>query len=162
MTHYRKLLDEVGDRDTIGAWDLTDAKGQPIEAPVIIDAVVKGAVLDPKTSRKKEAYLVTFRGKAKRLVMGPTIGDSIAAVLDSVDTAAWVGKSVTLYPGLTKDPAQEVVECVRVRLTDAQMRSRHIRSRVRAKLIADRKLGGATARVSGDPRGDMPESGGAK
>lgn len=154
MAHYKKLLGETGDRETLGAWDLTDDRGQPRDVPVVIASVEKGTVPDPKSGRRKDVYLVSFQRGSKKLVLGPTIGDSIAAAVGSPDTGAWAGQRITLRPGLTTI-GPDVVECVRVVLSDEQMRSPFLRGKVRAKLLADAKLRLPTARVAGDPRGDM-------
>lgn len=155
MTHYKKLLGETGERETLGAWDLTDERGQPRDVRVTIAGVEKGTVPDPKSGAKKQVYLIRFQRGSKKLVLGPTIGDSIAAAVGSADTGDWVGQAITLRPGLTT-VNRDVVECVRVVLTDEQMASPHMRGKVRAKLLADRRLSLPTARVTGDPRGDMP------
>ena len=105
MAHYMTMFD----RDYIGAFDL-DGK----DATVTIVSVTAGQLTAPGGKKNKKP-VVKFEGKEKGLALNKTNCKTIAG-LYGVDTEAWVGKQITLYPTTTTFGAEEV-HCIRVRPT---------------------------------------------
>jgi hypothetical protein len=64
-------------------------------------------------STKDKRAVVRFEETPKKLVLNKTNAKTIARLLGN-ETAAWVGKRVTLYPTTTKF-GPDTVDCIRVR-----------------------------------------------
>jgi len=104
MSDYRTLFD----RDYIGAWDL------PGDVTVVITDVKAGEIVG-QNGRKAKKPIVRFEGKEKALLCNKTNAKTIAGLYGN-DTAAWIGKKVTLYPTQTQ-MGGETMDCIRVRQT---------------------------------------------
>lgn len=103
------------ERDALGQWDLIDprtgAKKRPVVVIESIDKYVPyqrrkkrhpDGLLDPKTGRPMmieeplNKLKLTFVGKRKYLIVGPTLRKTIEA-LYGTKPRAWIGKKITLY-----------------------------------------------------------------
>lgn len=104
MPHWKSMMDE---KDFLFAFDL-----QGKEAVVTIDRVIAGEI-SGEQGRKTKKPIATFVGKKKKLALNATNCKTIAALYGN-DTAAWSGKSITLYPTTTTFGGT-TVECIRVR-----------------------------------------------
>lgn len=104
MPHYKTMYDE---KDMLFAHDLGGK-----DATVTIEKVWAGEI-SGEQGRKSKKPFVSFKGKAKKLALNKTNGKTIAQ-LYGTDTAAWVGKSITIYPTTTTF-GNDTVECIRVK-----------------------------------------------
>lgn len=106
MTDYRGLYD----RDYIGHWDL---EGRDVT--VTISKVTPGELV-AQGNRKSKKPIVHFVGKDKGFVVNKTNGRTIAS-LYGPKIEDWVGKKITLFCTMTRDPSggSGEVECIRVR-----------------------------------------------
>lgn len=104
---FRQLFD----REYIGAFDLVDAKGKPIDATVTIARVEAKTLTNQKGKTLKP--VIWFEGREKGFVANKTNCKTIAGMYGN-RTEAWVGKRITLYP-TTTSVGGETVECIRVR-----------------------------------------------
>lgn len=104
MPHYKTMYDE---KDMLFAFDLGGK-----EVTVTIEKVWAGEI-SGEQGRKSKKPFVSFRGKTKKLALNKTNGKTIAQ-LYGTDTAAWVGKSITIYPTTTTF-GNDTVECIRVK-----------------------------------------------
>lgn len=95
------------DRDYIGAWDLA---GRDVTA--VIKKVTAGK-LTGSGGKSAKKPIVYFEGKEKGFALNKTNGKCIAAMYGN-DTAAWVGKRITIYPTTTTF-GSDTVDCIRVR-----------------------------------------------
>jgi len=132
MTHYRSLLDH----EFLGAFDLQrDGKG--IEVTITIGKVELTECFDPKTNEKgKKLCIVPAERPERKFALNKTNADLIAA-LHGTDADKWVGKKITLYPAQTAFGKRRE-DCIRVKVPEEVIRdSPTIRSRVRAKLLAE-------------------------
>lgn len=103
MPDYRSMFD----RDYLAAFDLG---GRDVTVTI---ARVEGKELTGSGGRKTKKPVVYFDGKEKGFTCNKTNGKVIAALYGN-DTAAWVGKRITLYP-TTTSMGGETVDCIRVR-----------------------------------------------
>lgn len=103
VTDYRAMFD----RDYIGAWDLG---GQDVTVRI---TKVQAGELIAQGGRKSKKPLCWFEGKEKGFVFNKTNAKIVAAMYGN-DTAAWIGKRITLYPTTTQ-MGGETVDCIRVR-----------------------------------------------
>ena len=85
-----------------------DLRGQPLA--VTIDRVAH-EVVDPGTGER--AYVLFFLGHKRGLRLNRINARTIGKI-HGVETSAWAGKAVELYPTLTTFKSEEVV-CIRVR-----------------------------------------------
>lgn len=104
-TDYRTLFD----RDYIGAFDL-----QGRDVVVTISKVI-GGELTAMGGRKSKKPILYFENKDKGMIMNKTNSKTVAAMFGNfVET--WVGKRITLFVGMTRDPSTGGdIECLRVR-----------------------------------------------
>jgi hypothetical protein len=100
---YRSMFD----RDYIGAWDLA---GKDVTIAI---ARVEGKELTAAGGRKTKKPVVYFEGKEKGFALNKTNGKTIAGMYGN-DTAAWIGKKITIY-ATTTSMGGETVDCIRVR-----------------------------------------------
>lgn len=104
-TDYRSLYD----KDYIGAWDLKDK-----DVTVTITAV-KGGNLVGQGGRKTKKPIVYMKGTEKGFAVNATNGRAIATMYGPL-VENWVGKKITLYKSMTRNPNGDGdVECIRVR-----------------------------------------------
>ena len=105
-TDYRSLYD----KDYLGSWDVEAG-----EVTLTIIRVVGGTLTRPggKQNKKPVCY---FRETKKGFAVNPTNGKSIATMYGKA-IEGWVGKRITLYMSMTRDPERKdsETECIRVR-----------------------------------------------
>lgn len=135
MRHWKTLVAS----DYLGAWDLADSAGNPIEVSTTIEAIEWTELFDAKSKRRDKLSrkaVMSFRNLPKPLVLSKTHLACFAAQHgDNAD--AWVGKPVTLYPARTKF-GRDKVECIRVRTPVDLIRSHPaFTERLREKLLAE-------------------------
>jgi hypothetical protein len=106
---YRTMFD----REYIGAWDLVDAEGRPVDVAVTITKVEAKKVKGPRGESLKP--VISFEGKERSLLANKTNSRTIAGMYGP-KTEEWIGKRITMYPTMTNSPDGEV-ECIRVRPT---------------------------------------------
>lgn len=111
MSHIMQFFD----RDYLGVWDLGGA-----DRLVTIERVEAGTVRN--ATKKNRKPLLFVRGKKLPLALNKTNAKTIAS-LYGTDTRAWAGKQIVLYP-TTTEFAGETVECIRVRPTVPNARTR--------------------------------------
>jgi hypothetical protein len=135
-TDYRKLYN----KDFVGAWDLPDR-----DLTVTIERVEAGNLMGPG-GRKSRRPVIYMKAAAKGFVVNPTNGKTIATMYGKM-IEGWVGKRITLFKSMTRDPngGEEQVECIRVR---PQVPS--------SRPVTE--AGMAAATVLGDLSTGMPES----
>lgn len=97
------------DREYIGAWDLAGG-----DVHVTIEKVEAGTLVAPGGKKNKKP-VVYFRGTPKGFALNKTNAKAIASMYGN-DTAAWIGKRITIYPTQTQFGG-DTVECIRVRPT---------------------------------------------
>jgi len=106
-TDYRSLYD----REFVGAWEL-----QGKDVIVTISKVV-GGELTAVGGRKSKKPILSFEGKEKKMIVNKTNAKVIAALYGTI-VEYWVGKRITLFVGMTRDPSTGGdIECLRVRPT---------------------------------------------
>jgi hypothetical protein len=76
-------------------------------------ASVKAGKLTGEGGKSSKKPICHFKGKDKPLALNVTNCKTIAAMYGN-DTAAWVGKRITIYP-TTTDFGGKTCECIRVR-----------------------------------------------
>jgi hypothetical protein len=103
MADYRSMFD----RDYIGAWDLGGA-----DVTVTI-AKVEAKELRAGGSKATKKPVVYFASADKGFALNKTNAKVIAG-LYGPDTAAWIGKRITIYPTQTSFGG-DTVDCIRVR-----------------------------------------------
>ena len=104
-TDYRSLYD----KDYIGAWDLKDN-----DVNVTITKVIGGSLVGVG-GRKSRKPVIYMRGTEKGFAVNATNGKTIAALYGN-HVEKWVGKKITLYKSMTRNPNGDGdVECIRVR-----------------------------------------------
>ena len=81
-----------------------------------------------KDGTTKKQLVLSFVGKQKRLGLNITNASTIAKNLDSTESAAWIGKQITLYP-TTDRLGHEMVDCIRVREVINQRQLREMAGR---------------------------------
>jgi len=107
---YRAMFDGK----YLGAWNLVDKDGNKRDCIVTIASVkAEKVVMEGGVSNKKP--VLTFEGKDLPMVCCKTNAKTIAAMYGN-DTAAWIGKRITLYSTTTQVGGQEK-DCIRVRPT---------------------------------------------
>lgn len=94
------------DSQWVGAWDLA-GKDRTLE----ISGVKAAQITSQRGTNKKP--IVSFKGAKKQLILNKTMMRVVAAMY-GFDTAAWIGKPVTLY-ATTTDVGGKTVDCVRIR-----------------------------------------------
>lgn len=104
MPHYKTMYDE---KDMLFDFDLGGK-----EVTVTIEKVWAGEI-SGEQGRKSKKPFVSFKGKTKKLALNKTNGKTIAQMYGT-DTAAWVGKSITIYPTTTTF-GNDTVGCIRVK-----------------------------------------------
>ncbi len=109
MPDYRTMFDS----EYLGAWDLVDEDGRPVDIHVTIARVEPKKVKGPRGESLKP--VISFQGVAKALLANKTNSKTIATMYGT-KTEAWSGKRVTLYATRTNSPDGEV-ECIRIRPT---------------------------------------------
>lgn len=113
MPHWKLMTD----RDFLGACDL-----QGKEVVCTISRVEQGALNRAGSKKTDRKPVISFEGKAKRLVGNATNCTTLERMYGS-DTTGWVGKRVTLYPTTTKLKGVDV-ECIRIRPTPPRSATR--------------------------------------
>ncbi len=104
-TDYRSLYD----KDYIGAWDLKDK-----DVTVTITDV-KGGELTAPGGRKSKKPVIYMNGTKKGFAINSTNGKTIAALYGNF-VQGWVGKRITIYKSVTRNPdGSGDVDCIRVR-----------------------------------------------
>ena len=104
-TDYRSLYD----KEYIGAWDLKDK-----DVNVTIVKVIGGSLVGVG-GRKSKKPIVYMKGTEKGFAVNATNGKTIAALYGN-HVEKWVGKKITLYKSMTRNPNGDGdVECIRVR-----------------------------------------------
>lgn len=96
----------------LGAWNLIDADGNRRDVTVTIESVTAEMVVGEGGKKNKKPVL-RFVGKDLPMVIGKTVGKTIAAMYGH-DTKAWIGRRITLYPATT-EVGGETKDCIRVR-----------------------------------------------
>ncbi len=96
----------------LGAWNLIDADGNRRDVTVTIEAVAAELIVGEGGKKNKKPVL-RFVGKDLPMVIGKTVGKTIAAMYGN-DTKTWLGKRITLYPATT-EVGGETKDCIRVR-----------------------------------------------
>ena len=102
--HYRLMFPT----DYVAAPEL-----QGRDAAVTIKSVSIDEMPLAGTTKKEKRPIVQFEETPKKLVLNKTNAKIIAKLL-GVQTAAWIGKRITLYPTTTKF-GPDTVDCIRVR-----------------------------------------------
>jgi hypothetical protein len=155
MKHYKTLMPS----DYLGAWDLTDSRGNPADVEVTITGVDRAKMFDAKAKTRdkmSEKWVLTF-AQHKPLVLSKTHTSAIAAVLGA-DAEKWVGQQVTLYPAQTLF-GRGKVECIRVRLPLATIKDNPcFGEKVRAKLLAEYSWALSTAPTPREQRPDQSDA----
>src|SRR5882762_7099385 len=106
-TDYRALYD----REYVGAWEL-----QGKDVVVKISKVI-GGELTAIGGRKSKKPVISLEGKEKKMICNKTNAKVIAALYGNL-VEDWVGKRITLFVGMTRDPSTGGdIECLRVRPT---------------------------------------------
>lgn len=106
-TDYRSLYD----REYVGAWEL---QGKDVTVTI---STVKGGELTAVGGRKSKKPIISFDGKEKKMIVNKTNAKIIAAMYGNI-VEHWVGKRITLFVGMTRDPSTGGdIECLRVRPT---------------------------------------------
>lgn len=104
-TDYRSLYD----KEYIGSWDIKDK-----DVTVTITKVVGGNLVG-QGGRKTKKPVVYMKGTEKGFAINATNGKAIASMYGKF-VQDWVGKRITLYKSMTRDPSGDgEVECIRVR-----------------------------------------------
>ena len=103
------------DREYLGAWDLVDRDGKPIDVTAEIVRVAAG-VLTSKGDKKTKKPIVFFKGKEKGFALNKTNAATITKLYTN-DTRLWIGKRITMYPTTTSF-GRDTVDCIRVRPTE--------------------------------------------
>jgi hypothetical protein len=96
----------------LGAWNLVDAEGNKRDCVVMIEKVEASEIVGDGGKKNKKP-LIYFRGKSLPMVVGKTVGKTIAAMYGN-ETRAWSGKRITLYSTTTSVGGEEK-DCIRVR-----------------------------------------------
>lgn len=96
----------------LGAWNLVDADGKKRDVTVTIASVEAQRIVGEGGKTNKKPVL-KFVGKDLPMVVGKTVAKTIAAMYGN-DTAAWIGKKITLY-ATTTEVGGETKDCIRVR-----------------------------------------------
>lgn len=110
MPDYRSMYDRL----YVAAWELNNK-----DVTVTISKVVGGDLI-AEGGRKSKRPIIHFVGKDKAMVINRTNGRTIAAMY-GVKTEEWVGKRITLYVSMTRNPdGGGQIECIRVRPTPPQ------------------------------------------
>lgn len=102
MADYRSMFD----RKHVGAWDL---EGKDVTVRIVR---VAAETLKNKAGENKKP-VVYFEGTDKGFALNKTNAKVIAAMYGN-DTAAWVGKLITLYPTQVSF-GPETIDAIRVR-----------------------------------------------
>ena len=89
-----------------------DLKGRDVTVTI---ENVSGDDLMCQGGKKKHAFLLSFVGKNKKLVMNKTNATAIAKMLGT-EARKWQGQSITLYPTTCKF-GKDTVTCIRIRET---------------------------------------------
>lgn len=76
-----------------------------------VDVVISEAVTEKVGDADK--IVLSFDGKEKKLVLNITNARMIAGLLNSMDTADWIGSEITLRPDKTTYQG-DLVDCLRV------------------------------------------------
>ena len=103
MPDYRSYFDS----EYLGSWDL---QGRDVTVTI---AKVVGADIVGEGGKKAKKPVVYFEGKQKGMIFNKTNSRIVAAMYGN-DTAAWVGKSITLFATQTSVGA-EMKDCIRVK-----------------------------------------------
>jgi len=104
-TDYRALYD----REYVGAWEL-----QGKDVVVLISKVI-GGELTAIGGRKSKKPVISFEGKEKKMICNKTNAKVIASLYGN-HVEDWVGKCITLFVGMTRDPSTGGdIDCLRVR-----------------------------------------------
>lgn len=105
MTDFRSLYS----RDWIGAWDMDSGDRN------VVIAKVAGGEVTGNGGKKSRKPIVHFEGMERPLALNATNGKIIAALYGN-HVEKWVGKPVTLYKSVTRNPdGTGDVDCVRIR-----------------------------------------------
>ena len=96
----------------IGAWNLIDGEGNRRDVVVTIEKVEAQQIVG-EGGKKNKKPVISFVGKDLPMVIGKTVGKTIAAMYGN-DTRSWIGKRITLYPATT-EVGGETKDCIRVR-----------------------------------------------
>lgn len=99
MRHWRSLIE----KDFLGAWDLTDAAGNPKDYTLRISAVDTASLKTRETPKGKRKCVISFHGAKKRMVANSTNCELIEGMYGP-DVDKWVGQSITLYQGDVRNP----------------------------------------------------------
>lgn len=92
---------------------LVAAHLQGRDATVTIESVRAGEIVG-EAGRRDRMPIVKLRGKELPLGLNKTNCKTISAMYGN-DTAAWVGKQITLFPTTCKAKEGGIVDCIRVR-----------------------------------------------
>lgn len=133
------------DREYLGAWDVQADRTAEITDVRAVKLKGNGTV---KANKKP---VITFKNTEKKLIVGATIGKTIAAMYGP-NVEDWVGKKITLYATTTQAMAGDTVECVRVRPTIPKSKAKGIESQPVDEEMRERQMRAA---------GDEPEPNGA-
>lgn len=105
---YRAMFDGK----YLGAWNLVDPEGHQKDCTVTISSVkAEKVIMEGGQTNKKP--LISFQGRELPMVCCKTNAKTIAGMYGN-DTAAWVGKRITLYATTTQVGGQ-TKDCIRVR-----------------------------------------------
>lgn len=96
----------------LGAWNLVDPEGNKRDVVVTIEKV-EAAEIVGEGGKKNKKPLIYFRGKSLPMVIGKTVGKTIAAMYGN-ETRHWEGKRITLYSTTTSVGGEEK-DCIRCR-----------------------------------------------
>lgn len=108
------------DRETLGAWDLVDAQGQPKDWTLEIIGVKAGRVQSREKPKGERRPFIYFRGAKKPLVCNATNATTISSIAGSEDTDRWIGLRVTLYQTKVRAKAGQPVDGIRIRPKKAE------------------------------------------
>lgn len=108
MAHWKAFMES----EHLGAWDLVDSTGKPIDVTDTIVKVTAGAV-GQKKQKKPLIYLEHAPGK-KAFVANATNCKTISKILGTANVEEWVGQRITIF-ATTTEMAGETVDCIRVR-----------------------------------------------
>jgi hypothetical protein len=110
MSDYRSMYEGT----YLGAWNLVNEKGEKVEPIVTISSVEAGTITG-EGGKKSKKPLIHFEGKSLPMVIGKTVGKTIAGMYGT-EVNSWVGKRIQLYATTTQFGGQDR-DCIRVRPT---------------------------------------------
>lgn len=111
MPNWRTMIDKL----YLGAYDLVGRDGAPKDFTLKIASVKSDLLKTKETPKGKRKIVIRFERAEKGFVCNSTNATTIEGMFGA-DTDGWIGKSITLYQGETRDPKTGgTVKAIRVR-----------------------------------------------